>query len=103
VKRLKGRRALSARPSHSMYSAICLRRKRFLPASASIRSEHESEEHQGIHDYIKDGLQEIYEQQKHSAYSIGSHIVEVRKQKPRRASDAIRFTMAQLSRFFEWR
>src|SRR5205814_963698 len=26
-----------------------------------------------------------------------------RKQKPRRASDAVRFTMAQLSRFFEWR
>src|SRR5204862_300492 len=26
-----------------------------------------------------------------------------RKQKPRRASDAIRFTMAKLSRFFEWR
>src|SRR5204862_4761480 len=26
-----------------------------------------------------------------------------RKQKPRRASDAIRFTMATLSRFFEWR
>jgi len=26
-----------------------------------------------------------------------------RKRKPRRATDAIRFTMAQLSRFFEWR
>jgi hypothetical protein len=26
-----------------------------------------------------------------------------RRQKPRRASDAIRFTMAQLSRFFKWR
>jgi len=26
-----------------------------------------------------------------------------RKQKPRRASNAMRFTMAQLSRFFEWR
>ena len=26
-----------------------------------------------------------------------------RKQKPRRATDAIRFTMAKLSRFFEWR
>jgi hypothetical protein len=33
VKRLKGRRALSARPW--MYSASCLRRKRFSPASAS--------------------------------------------------------------------
>ena len=26
-----------------------------------------------------------------------------RKRKPRRATDAIRFTMAQVSRFFEWR
>lgn len=59
MKLLKVSRALSARPSHSMYSAICLRRKRFLPASASIRSEDESEERQGIHDYIKDGLQEF--------------------------------------------
>jgi transglutaminase-like putative cysteine protease len=47
VKRLKGNRAFSARPSHSMYSASCLRRKRFSPASASIRSEHESEEGTG--------------------------------------------------------